>query len=48
MDYSVHNYAGDGVEADWQFRADRIFASDVLAFVKGLPNGNRWFLKSSQ
>lgn len=37
MDYSVHNYAGDGVEADWQFRADRIFASDVLAFVKGLP-----------
>ena len=38
MDYSVHNYAGDGVEADWQFRADRIFASDVLAFVKGLPN----------
>ena len=34
MDYSVHNYAGDGVEADWQFRADRIFASDVLAFVK--------------
>ena len=48
MDYSVHDYTGDGIEADWQFRADRIFATDVLAFVESLPNGDRWFLKSSQ
>ena len=48
MDYSIHQYTGDGLEQIRQFYPDRIFATDVMELVRNRPDGDRWFLKSSQ
>lgn len=48
MDYSIHKYTGDGLEQIRQFYSDRIFATEVMEFVQNRPDGDRWFLKSSQ
>lgn len=48
MDFSIHEYTGDGLEQICQFYSDRSFATEVIEFVQNRPDGNRWFLKSSQ
>lgn len=48
MDYSIHEYSGNGLDNIFKFECDYLFATDVLAFVDALPDGRRWFLCRAQ
>lgn len=48
MSPDFREYCGNGLENDFQFRCDFIFATEVLAFVKDRSDGNRWLLWKCQ